>query len=104
VLFVGGTGTGKTVVVTRTLLEGLPERWQNHMMALSSRSSANALQDSLDLKFEKRRKGVFGPPLGHKLAVFVDDMVRPLIYNRFSALNILPEYASQRILRRQSHC
>lgn len=79
-LFVGGTGTGKTVVVTRTLLEGLPEHWQNHMMALSSRSSANALQDSLDLKFEKRRKGVFGPPLGQKLAVFVDDMVRHLIY------------------------
>jgi dynein heavy chain, axonemal len=77
VLFVGGTGTGKTVVVTRTLLEGLPGNWHNHMMALSARSTANSLQDSIDRCFEKRRKGVFGPPLGHRMAVFVDDMNMP---------------------------
>ncbi len=78
VMFVGGTGTGKTVVVTHTLMEGLPENWHNHMMSLSARSSANAVQDSIDNCFEKRRKGVYGPPLGHHLAVFVDDMNMPV--------------------------
>jgi hypothetical protein len=43
VLFVGGTGTGKTVVVTRTLLEGLPDNWHNHMMSLSALSTANSV-------------------------------------------------------------
>ena len=46
-------------------------------MSLSARSSANAVQDSIDGRFEKRRKGVYGPPLGCKLAVFVDDMNMP---------------------------
>jgi dynein heavy chain len=78
VLLVGGTGTGKTVVVTRTLLEGLPVNWHNHMMALSARSTANSLQDSIDRRFEKRRKGVYGPPLGRRMAVFVDDMNMPV--------------------------
>ena len=77
VLFVGGTGTGKTVVVTRTLLDGMPDNCHNHMMSLSARSTANSVQDSIDKRFEKRRKGVFGPPLGSCLAVFVDDMNMP---------------------------
>jgi hypothetical protein len=45
VLFVGGTGTGKTVVVTQTLLCGLSENWLNHMMSLSALSTANVVRD-----------------------------------------------------------
>ena len=45
--------------MTRTLLEGLPDNWQSHVMSLSARSSANAVQDSIDGRFEKRRKGVY---------------------------------------------
>jgi hypothetical protein len=41
VMFVGCSGTGKTVLVTRTLQEGLSDNWQNFMMSLSARATAN---------------------------------------------------------------
>ncbi len=96
-MFVGATGTGKTVVVTRTLLEGLSENWHNHMMSLSARSTANALQDSIDHRFEKRRKGVYGPPLGSRMAVFVDDMNMPVreFYGASPCAEILRQLVGQ---------
>jgi dynein heavy chain len=36
------------------------------------------VQDSIDQRLEKRRKGVFGPPLGSRIAIFVDDMNLPV--------------------------
>lgn len=77
VLTPGPTGTGKSVNTQEMLTYELPEEYQSLVMNFSAQTSANQTQDYLDDKFEKRRKGVYGPPVGKKMVVFVDDLNMP---------------------------
>ncbi|KAG3085473.1 Dynein heavy chain 1, axonemal [Phytophthora cactorum] len=77
VLMVGGTGTGKTVNITR-YLQSLPtDVYIPIPISFSAQTSANQTQDMLDAKMEKRRKGVYGPPAGKKYIIYVDDLNMP---------------------------
>ncbi|DAZ96773.1 TPA: hypothetical protein N0F65_005771 [Lagenidium giganteum] len=77
VLMVGGTGTGKTVNITRYLMSLPAETIIPIPISFSAQTSANQTQDLLDSKMEKRRKGVYGPPAGKKYIVYVDDLNMP---------------------------
>ncbi|PNH05107.1 Dynein heavy chain 7, axonemal [Tetrabaena socialis] len=70
-LLVGPTGTGKSVYVKSFLAEKLDRSKWTHM-------------DIIDGKLDKRRKGVFGPPVGKRCAVFVDDLNMPQL-DRYGA-------------------
>ena len=79
VLMTGPTGTGKTVNVNRHLQGGFnPLKYVPICLTFSAQTSANQVQDLLDAKCEKRRKGIFGPSAGKKYILFVDDVNMPL--------------------------
>lgn len=55
----------------------MSEDYQAIPLTFSAQTSANQVQDALDEKFEKRRKGIFGPPPGKKYCIFIDDLNMP---------------------------
>ena len=78
--FFAQTGTGKTVYVKRHLQEGLPAATFTSLnMTFSAQTSANMTQDIIDGKLDKRRRGLYGPPQGKKMIIFVDDLNMPQV-------------------------
>ena len=77
-LFIGPTGTGKTISIANELAFGFSkDQWSNISLAFSAQTSANQTQNIIDGEMEKRRMGVYGPPMGKKGVVFVDDLSMP---------------------------
>ena len=77
VLCPGLTGTGKTVNINELINQEMPEEFACIPITFSAQTSANQTQEALDEKFEKKRKGVYGPPTGKKFCIFIDDLNMP---------------------------
>ena len=73
----GPTGTGKSLNINQLLTKELGEEYQYITMVFSAQTGCNQTQDTIDGKLDKLRKGVFGPPIGKKCIIFVDDLNMP---------------------------
>jgi dynein heavy chain len=77
VLMPGPTGVGKSVYISELCSFEMDEAYQMLKICFSAQTGANQTQDFLDEKFEKRRQRMYGPPLGKKYIIFVDDLNMP---------------------------
>lgn len=46
-------------------------------VTFTAKSKVPLIVETIDCKLEKRRKGIFGPPIGTNLIVFIDDFNMP---------------------------
>uniref|UniRef100_A0A3Q3DBI2 Dynein axonemal heavy chain 10 n=1 Tax=Hippocampus comes TaxID=109280 RepID=A0A3Q3DBI2_HIPCM len=79
VLLVGNPGTSKTATVHSFLKNQNGERNITLTINLSSRTTSMDLQKNLEANIEKRTKDVYGPPVGKRLLIYIDDMNMPKV-------------------------
>uniref|UniRef100_A0A452SER6 Dynein axonemal heavy chain 10 n=1 Tax=Ursus americanus TaxID=9643 RepID=A0A452SER6_URSAM len=79
VLLVGESGTSKTATA-QNFLKNLNEEINIVLMVnFSSRTTSMDIQRNLEANVEKRTKDTYGPPMGKRLQVFMDDMNMPKV-------------------------
>jgi len=78
-LFVGESGTAKTVTINNYLEKLNPDTSLLLTLNFSSKTNAQDVYVSIDDATDKRTARVYGPPTGKKLYVFIDDMSMPRI-------------------------
>ena len=73
----GPSGTGKSFLTNSYIRKLSKEKFITNVINFSARTSTNYTQDVVMSKLDRRRKGVFGPAMGKKCIVFVDDLNLP---------------------------
>ncbi|KAG2470484.1 DYH10 protein, partial [Polypterus senegalus] len=79
VILVGDSGTSKTATTQNFLKKLSPDNTMVLTINFSSRTTSMDLQRNLEANVEKRSKDTYGPPMGKRLLVFMDDLNMPKV-------------------------
>ncbi|XP_030358369.1 dynein heavy chain 10, axonemal isoform X4 [Strigops habroptila] len=79
VVLVGESGTSKTATTQNFLSNLNKDLYLLLTINFSSRTSSLDIQRNLETNVEKRTKDTYGPPVGKRLIVFMDDMNMPRV-------------------------
>jgi dynein heavy chain, axonemal len=79
VLFVGESGTAKSVTIQNFLNRLEPDKFAVLNINFSSRTTSKDVQTNIEANVDKRSGKNYGPPIGKKLVIFVDDMNMPKV-------------------------
>uniref|UniRef100_A0A1B0AXU3 AAA+ ATPase domain-containing protein n=1 Tax=Glossina palpalis gambiensis TaxID=67801 RepID=A0A1B0AXU3_9MUSC len=94
-LFVGPTGTGKSVYIQNHMMNKLDtDIYESAFMTCTVMITANQIQELLISKLLKWKRGIYGPPRGKHSILFVDDMNMPIKeeYGAQPPLELLRQY------------
>ncbi|KAJ9576326.1 hypothetical protein L9F63_006826, partial [Diploptera punctata] len=95
VLFTGLTGVGKSVIA-KAVLDKLSAEGNYIPVGLnfSAQTSSARTQEILEMKLEKRKKTLLGPPYGKRIVLFVDDVNMPKLdtYGSQPPIELLRQY------------
>ena len=91
IMFVGNSGSAKTVVANVLLRQQDEEVWMYNIISFNSFTIAASLQGMLEAPLEKKTGTIFGPPGIKKLIYFIDDfnMPSPDKYGNQSSISLL---------------
>uniref|UniRef100_A0A7N8XJR9 Dynein axonemal heavy chain 10 n=1 Tax=Mastacembelus armatus TaxID=205130 RepID=A0A7N8XJR9_9TELE len=81
VLLVGESGTSKTATIQNFLTNLNTDTTITLIINFSSRTTSMDVQRTLEASVEKRTKDTYGPTMGKRLVVFMDDMNMPKVDN-----------------------
>lgn len=77
VLTPGAVGSGKTLNANTILSSFLSDQHISLTMVFSAQTSSTQVLETIFAQLAKRKRGIFGPPSGKKLVVFIDDLSMP---------------------------
>ena len=79
VLFVGESGTAKTVTIQNFLNSLETDKFTALNINFSSRTNSRDVQTIVESNVDKRSGATYGPPIGKKLVCFIDDLNMPKV-------------------------
>jgi len=79
VLFIGASGTAKTVTVSKYLTTLDPNTYTPLTLNFSSRTTSLDVQTIIESNVDKRTGSIYGPPGNKQMVVFIDDLNMPRV-------------------------